>query len=188
MVAAASGPGRPRRSSSRARLRRNEARAAALSSRPRWAASGPRAVGRRTTPTQLKIGHGAASGAAPPPYFRPRRPSKTIARRSLPRPSGDLSAVPATAAGAAKAHMYRGKRSKRNAAASPLGARQTSPPAPRGAARPGQIRALRYAVVARPAHTAKTGSPSGAPGSNSPGGAGGGRAPHANETPAGAPA
>ena len=58
--------------------------------------------GRRRRAAQ--VGHGAASGAAPPHLFPPRRPR---ASPTLPRPSGDLSAVLATAAGVWRAHVQR---------------------------------------------------------------------------------
>ena len=72
-------------------------------SRPRWAASGPRAVGRRTTPTQLKIGHGAASGAAPPHLFPPEAPPRErYPSEAVQRPlRGPLDGT-----GAVNPHMY----------------------------------------------------------------------------------
>ena len=89
---------------------RDEARAAALVE-----AKGGQILGREQSEggqrrRAAQVGHGAASGAAPPTYFRPRRPRASPTR---PRPSGDLSAAPATAPGAVKAHLYRGNPSGR---------------------------------------------------------------------------
>ena len=53
---------------------------------------------------QLKLATGQPQGQPHPTYFRPRRPR---ASATPPRPSSDISAVLATAAGAVKAHMYR---------------------------------------------------------------------------------
>ena len=72
-----------------------------------WAESSRAADDARRT---AQVGHGAASGAAPPHLYRPRRPRASPTR---PRPSGDLSAAPATAPGAVKAHLYRGNPSGR---------------------------------------------------------------------------
>ena len=97
------GPGRPRRSSSRARGV-NEVRAAALAEAEVGRVSGPRAVGGRTTPSRLKLVTGQPQGQPHPTYFRPRRPRASPTR---PRPSGDLSAALATTAGAVLAHVQR---------------------------------------------------------------------------------
>ena len=53
---------------------------------------------------QRKSVTGQPQGQPHPTYFRPRRPLVSATRL---RPSSDLSAVLATAAGAVKAHMYR---------------------------------------------------------------------------------
>ena len=111
MVAVASGPGRPRRCSSRARSAPlYEARAAALIEaevgRPRAESSRPA----DDADAQLKSVPGQPPGQPHPTYIRPRRPRASPTR---PRPSGDLSAAPATAPGAVKAHLYRGNPSGR---------------------------------------------------------------------------
>ena len=105
MVAAASGPGRPRRSSSRARSRRAPRRAPAALVEAEvgrlWAESSRAAD---DADAQRKSVTGQPQGQPHPTYFRPRRPLVSATRL---RPSSDLSAVLATAAGAVKAHMYR---------------------------------------------------------------------------------
>ena len=107
MVAVASGPGRPRRSSSRApAIAANEGARRGRSSRPRWAASGPSSRAADDADAQLKVVHGAASGAAPPPLFPPEAPPRR-APRPEPAPSATASAVLATAAGVWRAHVQR---------------------------------------------------------------------------------
>ena len=103
MVAAASGPGRPRRSSSCARSApRSEARARRLS-RPRWAASGPRAVGRRTTPTRSSSwSWGSLRGSPTPPISPEASPHNNYPPEAVRRPlRGPLDGT-----GAVNAHMY----------------------------------------------------------------------------------
>ncbi len=72
-------------------------------SRPRWAESSRAADD--AADAQLKSVTGQPQGQPHPTYFRPRRPR---ASTTLPRPSGDLSAVLATAV-EQNARMYRGK-------------------------------------------------------------------------------
>ena len=87
-----------------------EARAAALIEaevgRPRAESSRPA----DDADAQLKSVPGQPPGQPHPTYIRPRRPRASPTR---PRPSGDLSAAPATAPGAVKAHLYRGNPSGR---------------------------------------------------------------------------
>ena len=137
MVAVASGPGRPRRSSSRARSRCNEARGAALSSRQRWAAAGPRAVGRRTTPTRSSSWPRGSLRGSPTPLVSPEAPPREpcpaeAVQRHLRRPRDR---------GGGAARTYITKRTYTNAPLQRELAAKKRPPAPRGAARPGQITA-----------------------------------------------
>ena len=167
----------------RVRARGAPRRAPRRSSRPRWAASAAqRAVGRRTTPTQLKSVTGQPQGQPQPTSVARGAPARALPARGRPATSPP-SLRPRQGRGA---HMYRGNYSYSNAALQRGGAK-AAPSASRSCPTgPNTSAASRRRRAA--AHIAKTGSPSGAPGSNSPGGAGGGRAPHANETPSGAPA
>ena len=105
MVAAASGPGRPRVLQLACALapRYQGARQALVEAEVgRLRAESSRAAD--DADAQRKSVTGQPQGQPHPTYFRPRRPLVSATRL---RPSSDLSAVLATAAGAVKAHMYR---------------------------------------------------------------------------------
>ena len=139
MVAVASGPGRPRRSSSRARSRRAPRRARRRGGRrgQRWADSGPRAVGRRTTPTRSSSWPRGSLRGSPTPLVSPEAPPREpcpaeAVQRHLRRPRDR---------GGGAARTYITKRTYTNAPLQRELAAKKRPPAPRGAARPGQITA-----------------------------------------------
>ena len=138
MVAVASGPGRSRASvCMRARAARREARAAALIEAEvgRLRAGEQSGGGRRRRAAQ--VGHGAARGAAPPHLFPPEAPPREhypaeAVQRHLRRPRDR---------GGGAARTYITKRTYTNAPLQRELAAKKRPPAPRGAARPGQITA-----------------------------------------------
>ena len=117
------------------------ARAAVLSSRPRsrprWADAGPRAVGRRTTPTRSSSWSRGSLRGSPTPLVSPEAPPREpcpaeAVQRHLRRPRDR---------GGGAARTYITKRTYTNAPLQRELAAKKRPPAPRGAARPGQITA-----------------------------------------------
>ena len=154
IVAAASGPGRPRRSSSRARGV-NEARAAAVVEAEVGRLSEPRAVGRRTTPTRSSSWPRGSLRGSPTPLVSPEAPPREpcpaeAVQRHLRRPRDR---------GGGAARTYITKRTYTNAPLQRELAAKRRPTARRGAARPGQVTALRYAVVQRPRILRKQAAP-----------------------------
>ena len=157
MVAVASGPGRPRRSSSRARSRRAPRRARRRGGRrgQRWADSGPRAVGRRTTPTRSSSWPRGSLRGSPTPLVSPEAPPREpcpaeAVQRHLRRPRDR---------GGGAARTYITKRTYTNAPLQRELAAKKRPPARRGAARPGQFTALRPTEEQRPRIPQKEASP-----------------------------
>ena len=150
MVAAASGPGRPRRSSSRARSRRAPRRAPGACRGRGGPPLGREQSGGGRRRRAAQVGHGAASGAAPPHLFPPEAPPREpyppeAVRRPLRGPLDGTGAV--------NAHMY----SSEPTSVTPLqrrGARLFCPPAHRGASRQGQITA-RVTPSSRGQHIAR---------------------------------
>ena len=150
MVAVASGPGRPRRSSSRARSRRAPRRAPGACRGRGGPPLGREQSGGGRRRHAARVGHGAASGAAPPHLFPPEAPPREpyppeAVRRPLRGPLDGTGAV--------NAHMY----SSEPTSVTPLqrrGARLFCPPAHRGASRQGQITA-RVTPSSRGQHIAR---------------------------------
>ena len=131
---------------------------------------------------QLKLATGQPQGQPHPTSVARGAPARALPCRG--RPIARLRRPRDRGGGAARTYIT--KRTYTNAPLQrELAAKKRPPSASRSCPTgPNNSAALRRRRAA--AQTAKTGSPSGAPGSNSPGGAGGGRAPQANKTPPGA--